>query len=335
MDENERRFHLDVEIAREDVVEWLEAVPPDRLAEVVESTLAAGNLALSLLQASTGEEAMARFFRPVVSEMTKLEGKIDSMLTAAEKSQRLGEIGESVVVELLQQAFPGDEFVVTAKEGHVADIRAHFNVGLDEMREGIIEVKLYSNDVPTGQLKKFRRDLKDTGVRYGLMVSLTSRLMGVHGPLMVEQTDDYVAVFVSHAGLGDSTKLLLAATFLKAIAAYEARADAARRIPAGAVEEAWGRLNAEMAELEGIARGVRSFRSSLREAQRKLGETLDGIHEAALSAELRLQHSVQRLTQRVVEELQALPTDSIPQLPEPTPPDEVLAFLGMLRDAGD
>ena len=32
MDENERRFHLDVEIAREDVVEWLEAVPPDRLA---------------------------------------------------------------------------------------------------------------------------------------------------------------------------------------------------------------------------------------------------------------------------------------------------------------
>jgi hypothetical protein len=328
-------YQLDVELTREDVVEWLGEVPEEMLAETVENHLAAGLMVLNLVQASTGEDAMKRFFRPVLHEMDKLEGTIGGLLKAASKSQRLGEIGENIVASLLQQAFPGDTFEVTAKEGHVADIRAQFDVGGGQMRAGIIEVKLYSHDVPSKELDKFRRDMAETKVRYGLMVSLTSRLTGIKGPLMVEQTEDSVAIFVPNAGLEENFKLLLAAMFLKAIAAYEARADQAALVPAGAVEAAWQRLNDEMAELQSVCRDVQDFRKAVRTAQQNLTDALDTVHASALSAELRLQHAVERLTQRVLEEFQTLPTTAPAKLPRPSTPDVVLAALNSLREAKD
>jgi hypothetical protein len=64
-----------------------------------------------------------------------------------------------------------------------ADIRAYFDVGDEQPVEARIEVKLYTNDVPSAELDKFRRDLKKTGVRFGLMVSMASRLTGMQTPL--------------------------------------------------------------------------------------------------------------------------------------------------------
>ena len=335
MTDETNTFKLNVEITREDVVEWLAEVPEEMLAETVENHLAAGLMVLTLVRASTGEETMKQFFRPVLHEMDKLGGTIDGLLKAASKSQRLGEIGENIVASLLQQAFPADTFEVTAKEGHVADIRAQFDVGAGQTREGIIEVKLYSHDVPSKELDKFRRDLVTTGVRYGLMVSLTSRLMGIKGSLQVEQDENSVAVFVPNAGLEENFKLLLATMFLKAIAAYEARADEAALIPAGAVEAAWQRLNDEMAELQSVCRDVRSFRDQLRRAQKDLVAVLDSVHESALSAELKLQHSVQRLTQRVIDEFRTLPTTSPPKLPASSAPDTVLSAIAALQQNKD
>src|SRR5689334_21060507 len=100
-------FSLNVEITRPDLIEWLQTVPPDKLPQVVENTLAAGNLALSLLQASTGEESMKRFFRPVLEPMEELKGTIEGILRATQRSQRIGALGEDIVCEQLKTAFPG------------------------------------------------------------------------------------------------------------------------------------------------------------------------------------------------------------------------------------
>src|SRR5207253_11193846 len=82
-----------LDIIRPGLVEWLRAVRRDRLAEIVENTLAAGHVVLALLQASAGEESMGRFFRPVVSKMEELKCTIDGLLRATQKSRGLGQIG--------------------------------------------------------------------------------------------------------------------------------------------------------------------------------------------------------------------------------------------------
>ncbi len=225
-------FLLNVSITRLDVVEWLQTIPPDKLPQAVENTLAAGNLVLSLLQASTGEESMQRFFRPVLEPMQKLKDTIDSILRAAQKSQRLGELGEDIVIEQLKSAFPGDEFHVVSTQEHRADIHANFAISGEEARKALIEVKFYSGDVPSHEIEKFRNDLEETGFKYGLMVSLASRLTGISGQLHLEERPNCVAVYLPSAGL-DGHRLVCAVALLKAILRYHARSDIARLIPGG------------------------------------------------------------------------------------------------------
>ena len=180
-------FKLQVEISQPELAEWLVSIPETELGREVENTLRAGHMVLTMVQAASGEEAMKRFFRPVTESMGELKDTLSTLLTATKKSQKLGELGEEIVNNQLRTAFPMDSFSVVSDTGHQADIHGEFTLTDKEVRTAIIEVKLYTGDVPSKELEKFRKDLKSTGTRYGLMVSLTSRLTGVSGPLCVEE----------------------------------------------------------------------------------------------------------------------------------------------------
>jgi hypothetical protein len=324
-------FQLSVSLTRSDVVEWLKTVPPDKLPQVVENTLAAGNLALSLLEASTGEQTMQRFFRPVLEPMGQLKETIDGILRATQKSQRLGELGEDIVAKQLTFAFPGDDFQTVSTQEHEADIHAQFATNDGQASKALIEVKFYSDDVPSAEIAKFRKDLKSTGFAFGLMISLSSRLAGITGQLHLEETADYVAVFVPNAGL-DGHRLLCATAMLKALVLYQARNSLGRRFRTGGIEQAWERLNSELQELKEATGEVKALKESLQAAQQSLATVLGKITEKAISAELRLRYAVNRITNKIAEELMGLPhtSDPIALLP-PAKPDEILAFIDGLR----
>jgi len=328
-------FKLTVEITDQNLVEWLEEIPEDHLAARVQDTLVAGHFVLNLVQAAAGEEQMSRYFRTVTDQMERLEGTLDEIMGRAKVSQQIGKLGENFAVNQLTEAFPGDRFEDVSGKAEEADIRAWFDVGDEDPVEARVEVKFYSGDVPTKELDKFRRDLKSTGVRFGLMVSMASRLTGMKTLLKIEEQEGAVAVFVSHAGL-DGVRLIAAAAMLKAIILYHARAGAAHRLTAAAIRQAWSRLSAEIDELEAIARQVAEFRSTVRSAADDITGRLHDLAERASETDVRLQLAVQRLTGRLRDELDSLPADDErPALPEPTPPDVVLAELDRLRENKD
>jgi hypothetical protein len=163
------------------------------------------------------------------------------------------------------------------------------------------------------------------------MVSLTSRLSGITGPLHLEETPNYLAAFVPNAGL-DGHRLLCAAAMLKAIVLYQART--ACLIPTGAIEQAYLRLNSELQELKEVAAEVHDFKNSLQEAQQNLAGIFSKVTEQAISAECRLRYALERITSRLVEELVGLPQTSITLLPS-VDPDAVLAFLDNFRHLND
>lgn len=330
----ESHFLLNVTLTRPDVVDWLRTIPEDNLAKVVENTIAAGNLVLSMLQASAGEESMRRFFRPVVDRMDELKGIIEGLLRATQKSQRLGEMGENLVAEQLKNAFPGDTFTVVSQEGHQADIHAHFMIADRDPPKALIEVKLYSGDVPSQEVDKFQRDLEETGVRYGLMVSLTSRITGILGLMHLDISPKHIGIYVPNAGL-DGHALVCGASLLKAIAAFEARAGATR-IPADAIEQAWSRLTEEIKEIESIATDVSRLQDGLRGAQENVHRIFGSLIESAMAANVRLRYSLDRLTCRLSEELAALPHVPDGQAcVKPAEPDAILNFLKKLDDESD
>jgi hypothetical protein len=328
-------FHLEVEITDEALAEWLRELPDDQLAARVEDTLRAGHLVLNLVQAAAGEDQMARYFRPVTERMDDLKGTLDEIMERAQKSQRLGEIGEEIVTRQLEASFPGDSFKVVSEQAGEADIEARFDLGPLPEVEARVEVKLYSRDVPSPELDKFRRDLKKTGVKYGLMVSLASRLTGVRGPLFIEDSGDYTAVFLPNAGL-DGVRLMAATAMLKAIILYHARSAAARRVPAAAIERAWDRINAEIEQIEQIVRDVDGFRDSVRMAEAAMTEHMNRLADGATYIHANLQTAVRNLTVHLYNELAALPAEKKkPALAKPTPADSVLADIVRLEKEKD
>ncbi len=328
-------FHLDIEITDEALAEWLREIPGDQLAARVEDTLRAGHLVLNLVQAAAGEDQMARYFRPVTERMDDLKGTLDEIMERAQKSQRLGEIGEEIVSRQLEASFPGDSFKVVSEQAGEADIEAWFDLDPYPETQARVEVKLYSRDVPGPELEKFRRDLRKTGVKYGLMVSLASRLTGVRGPMFIEDTGEYTAVFLPNAGL-DGVRLMAATALLKAIILYHARAAAARRVPAAAIERAWDRINAEIEQIERIVRDVDTFRDSVRNAEGAMTRHMNDLADAATWIHANLHTAVRSLTEHLYDELVALPSEGrTPALSRPTPADAVLAELDRLHNEKD
>jgi hypothetical protein len=196
-------------------------------------------------------------------------------------------------------------------------------------------VKFYSGDVPSQELNKFRADLEQTGFGFGLMVSLTSRLTGISGALHLEETPKYLAIYTPNAGV-DGHRLLCAVAMLKAVILYQARTDAARLVPAGAVEQAWTRLNSELQEFIGVTGELHALKNSLRAAQQNLATVFGKATERVLSAEVRLRYAVNRITNRLAEELGTLSkTSGFIGSIAPAGPDAILTFLHRLQDESD
>ncbi|MBM4366470.1 MAG: hypothetical protein FJ102_09655 [Deltaproteobacteria bacterium] len=327
---DERTFELTLQTRRAELIDWLEALPAARRAEIAEQALAVGHQVLTYAQASATEEAAARFFRPVIDGMTTLNTNLETLMRYSEKSQRIGEIGEAIVAQQLQSAMPTDRFNLVSNEGHRADVDAWFNLGDGAETRAIVEVKLYTGPVPTTEIEKFRNDLRTQGVRYGLMVSLASRLTGFGGQFEIEANEHYLAVLVPEAGR-DGVRLAWGAALLKALALHERRGGG--RLDAEQIAQAWRRLQAHFGELEEAARQVGQFKRLLRESQAKLNATLDSLVDQAMAAEVRLSALTQQLAFRVQEELRELKTASgEPALPPPPDPDAVRAFLASLGE---
>ncbi len=83
-----------------------------------------------------------------------------------------GQIGERQVEQLLRDAFP--TVVNTAKVSKCGDMSLWI-----EHRKVIIEVKNYTNPVPTLGVEKFQRDLATSGAAAGVFVSLRSPITGI------------------------------------------------------------------------------------------------------------------------------------------------------------
>lgn len=324
---------LTIPITRAELALWLAALPENQRALQAEQALAVGHQVLTFIHASASDEAMQRFFGPVVDKMGQLDRSLQTMLSGVQKSQRLGDIGERMVEGQLRAAFPNDQFGIISDTGHQADLRATFDLGAGQSREALVEVKLYTNDVPSAELEKFRADLREQRTRYGLMVSLNSRLTGIRAPYEIEATGDYLALYVPNAG-ADGVRLYWGAVMLKALMQFEVQS--ARQLRGDAVEQAWGRLQVELGQLEQAATEVAKLREGVQRVRGSLLKELDGLYQLVSAAEVRLLHVVDRVKVRLHEELTALPTAApAPALPPPTPPDVLVAWMVALDAAKD
>jgi hypothetical protein len=319
-DEGVAPFQLSVQIGRPDLTRWLRNIAPENLAIEVERTLAIGTQVVTLMRASSGQEAMDEMFAPVLDKMRTVEGLLGRLVTASDKSQRKGELGERLVMSQLIHAFPNDTFEQTGTQAAQGDIHATLALPNDKLETALVEVKLYTNTVPTKEIEKFRRDLITQEKRFGLFVSLTSNIPNMTGLFDIEETVDYTAIYIPNAG-GDGWGVIRGIMLLRSMMILRVQQRSVRLYDARALERSWERIGEELRLFEGTLTTLKDLQNTLSDSRTAVMRSLDEVAWKVRSAEGDLSRSLANLQALITEEFQRLPSTGVPTLPAFLSPD--------------
>lgn len=123
-------------------------------------------------------------------------------------SAKIGQMGEEEVLNVLRERFSNIKHTNTI--AHSGDMQINCDFG-----RIIVEVKSYSSYVPRPQLKKFLRDLADTGASAGIFISIRSAIAGIREQFVIahEYTHKFVPVIYLSYPNRDTMKTALTILF--------------------------------------------------------------------------------------------------------------------------
>ena len=154
-------------------------------------------------------ETMDKNYVDTRQQYQQLSQSIHKLTGDISTSSIKGKIGEHLLENMLKCAFPDDIVDVTALTGHEADI----HLISEKYPKILIESKLYKNPVSTKEVEKFYNDLENTGVDYGLFVSISSSIM-CHRRLEYTYKKGKHVVFIPNSGF-ESLNIIYGVLFLR------------------------------------------------------------------------------------------------------------------------
>lgn len=157
---------------------------------------------------------------------------------------RGGQIGEEFVESLLKKRFPNIANVTkTANSGDLTLFIQH--------RKIIVEIKNYSNNVPSSGVEKFQRDLSTTNACGGVFVSLKSPIAGVTADFTIRYENAITKIIpCAYIVSSDENNIIMSVNMISQLC------------------EAFNYLNAEMYNRDTIISGVYSVAERLDEISR-------------------------------------------------------------------
>ena len=186
----------------------------DKKEEYLKTILDIGS---SILNSSTEIVNDCRLMGPFKDLLKKCEDKINENIDdklgslVGKNSSMLGKFAENIYEKILKRGFPECTIINTATSGEkCGDIVIDTNSSLGKIS---IESKNYGTVVPKEQIDKFKRDLKNSGIPYGIMISVDSQITGKKD-FEIEEFEDKYIIYIQNAGY-DPIHLNLAIRYIK------------------------------------------------------------------------------------------------------------------------
>jgi len=161
------------------------------------------NIGSSILNSSTEIVNDCRLMGPFKELLKQCEDKINENIDdklgslVGKNSSMLGKFAENIYEKLLKRSFPEYTIINTATSGEkCGDIVIDTNSSLGKIS---IESKNYGTVVPKDQIDKFKRDLKNSGIQYGIMISVDSQITGKED-FEIEEFEDKYIIYIQNAG---------------------------------------------------------------------------------------------------------------------------------------
>jgi len=186
-------FKLQVILTDSEAIEIIKRIPEERRSEAIEKYIRIGDMVLSHASISTSKETIEQFFQPLRTDIETIREQLRLIVPTIATPASKGAVTVETIYNDLEKHFLDDSFEDVTAIGKFADIRA--TIG-DTKRHALIEVKDYSNPVPTSEIDKFWRDMELRDVKYGILVSMRSKIVGTSCAIKLETRMGRTAVLV-------------------------------------------------------------------------------------------------------------------------------------------
>ena len=191
---------ITLEIDNPIILKELEGSGDDKKEDYLRTIMDIGS---SILDNSTEIVANCKLMGPLKELLQqsedKINGNIDDKLGSliGKNSSMLGKFAENIYEKLLKKSFPQFTIINTATSGDkCGDIVVDTNSSMGKIS---IESKNYETAIPKDQIDKFKRDLKNSGIPYGIMISTDSQITGKKD-FEIEFYEDKVIIYIQNAG---------------------------------------------------------------------------------------------------------------------------------------
>jgi len=199
---------------------WIEKIPKEDQETIINKYLKLGYITAHLSQqtinpmntlfdpimnkveqsTTKNELTLKSIDKSITENISSLRGTVNNFIYQSANSALKGKIGEHQIGNILTDHFPDDTINITTQEDYESDIQIITPEGINIY----VEVKTYKIPVTTSQIEKFKRDIRRSGVRVGIMISATSGITGKKR-IDYEQIDkDQYIIYLPNTGFNPS-----------------------------------------------------------------------------------------------------------------------------------
>jgi hypothetical protein len=189
---------LELILKNPNAIKIVNNIPEEQRNKVIEKYIILGDMVVSHASIATRKETVEDFFSPLKSDIELIRKQIQQIIPTVAKPAKKGEITVEAIFNSFTEHFMDDSFEDVSSIGKYSDILARTG---DTETPILIELKDYTNNVPSQEVEKFWRDMERRGTKYGIFISMRSGITKCSTCINVKTRMEKTAIFVVNSEL--------------------------------------------------------------------------------------------------------------------------------------
>lgn len=189
---------IDITFTDPKAIEIIQNLPEDKRDNVIEKYIILGDMVVTHASISTSKESVENFFAPLKQDILLIREQLKMIVPTIMTPSKKGEVTVEAIFKSFEEHFMDDSFEDVSGIGKYTDIFANIS---ETKTPILIEIKDYSGEIPTSQVDKFWRDMEVRDVKYGIFISMRSKIAKCSSCINLQHNFKRTAIFVVNSEL--------------------------------------------------------------------------------------------------------------------------------------
>jgi hypothetical protein len=189
---------IDITFTDPKAIEIIQNLPEDKRDNVIEKYIILGDMVVTHASISTSKESVENFFAPLKQDILLIREQLKMIVPTIMTPSKKGEVTVEAIFKSFEEHFMDDSFEDVSGISKYTDIFANIS---ETKTPILIEIKDYSGEIPTSQVDKFWRDMEVRDVKYGIFISMRSKIAKCSSCINLQHNLKRTAIFVVNSEL--------------------------------------------------------------------------------------------------------------------------------------